>query len=468
MLVHESVKQAEHRELADDILELWRTAGYLGSTGHKRLRKLFEDDVLPVMQARSQGEPVPTSFDALQPYVGEVVRRVEGPANAPVLIVNGDREAASEDVDFERRRVWRIIVGGTKLSRGFTVEGLTVSYYRRVTKQADTLMQMGRWFGYRVGYQDLVRLYIKRSESGSDPRGAYDLYLAFEAACRSEELFRRELKRYAKVEDGVPVITPAQVPPLVAQHLGWLKPAAANKMYNARLVERRSPGERLEPVGYAKKPADVEHNTKTLAPLARIARAEGNFAYATKAANRTYPGLYGTVDHSELIAMVKAVRWVPEDHFAADLKWLERLSDRQIQDWVVILPQHAGAGPRASVLDLGELSIFRRQRRRDPLFGAISDPKHRSAADRIAGFGAPLDDPLTERLHRSKRGAVLLYPVVEAPEGTDLPEHLGPDEVVLALVFFAPLSTGSSDRTLVRFVVHDRSKSDEPIIDAAK
>ncbi len=229
MLVHESVRQAEHRELADHVRELWRTAGYLGSSGHGRLRKLFNEDVLPVMRARADGEPTPESYEEVQRHVGEVIRRIEGSANDPVLIVNGDKEAASEDVDFERRRVWRILVGGTKLSRGFTVEGLTVSYYRRVTKQADTLMQMGRWFGYRVGYKDLVRLYIKRSDTGNDPSDTYDLYLAFEAACRSEELFRTELERYAKVEDGVPAITPAQVPPLVAQHIGWLKPAATNK-----------------------------------------------------------------------------------------------------------------------------------------------------------------------------------------------------------------------------------------------
>lgn len=52
-----------------------------------------------------------------------------------------------------------IAVGGDKLSRGLTLEGLTVSYYLRASKMYDTLMQMGRWFGYRPGYLDLCRLY---------------------------------------------------------------------------------------------------------------------------------------------------------------------------------------------------------------------------------------------------------------------------------------------------------------------
>lgn len=52
-----------------------------------------------------------------------------------------------------------IAVGGDKLSRGLTLEGLTISYYLRASKMYDTLMQMGRWFGYRQGYTDLCRIF---------------------------------------------------------------------------------------------------------------------------------------------------------------------------------------------------------------------------------------------------------------------------------------------------------------------
>jgi hypothetical protein len=53
-----------------------------------------------------------------------------------------------------------IVVGGTSLSRGYTLEGLSVSYFLRGTMFYDTLMQMARWFGYRSGYQDLCRIYM--------------------------------------------------------------------------------------------------------------------------------------------------------------------------------------------------------------------------------------------------------------------------------------------------------------------
>ena len=55
-----------------------------------------------------------------------------------------------------------IAVGGLSLSRGLTIEGLTVSYMYRNTKMYDALMQMGRWFGYRPGFEDLCRVYLSR------------------------------------------------------------------------------------------------------------------------------------------------------------------------------------------------------------------------------------------------------------------------------------------------------------------
>ena len=53
-----------------------------------------------------------------------------------------------------------IVVGGLNLSRGLTLEGLTVSYFLRKSIMYDTIMQMGRWFGYRDGYEDLCRIFM--------------------------------------------------------------------------------------------------------------------------------------------------------------------------------------------------------------------------------------------------------------------------------------------------------------------
>lgn len=77
-----------------------------------------------------------------------------------------------------------IAIGGDKLARGLTLEGLSVSYFLRCSKMYDTLMQMGRWFGYRPGYLDLCRLYTTEELSGwfahiadatEELRGEFDL-----------------------------------------------------------------------------------------------------------------------------------------------------------------------------------------------------------------------------------------------------------------------------------------------------
>ena len=51
-------------------------------------------------------------------------------------------------------------VGGNSLSRGLTLEGLSTSYFYRNSQMYDTLLQMGRWFGYRDGYADLCRIWL--------------------------------------------------------------------------------------------------------------------------------------------------------------------------------------------------------------------------------------------------------------------------------------------------------------------
>ncbi len=76
-----------------------------------------------------------------------------------VRMING---TAKDALDYEQnkdRGLKVIAIGGDKLARGLTLEGLCTSYFLRASKMYDTLMQMGRWFGYRPGYLDLCRLY---------------------------------------------------------------------------------------------------------------------------------------------------------------------------------------------------------------------------------------------------------------------------------------------------------------------
>lgn len=73
--------------------------------------------------------------------------------------INGSSGSVLDYKEHEAMGLNVIAIGGDKLSRGLTLEGLTISYYLRASRMYDTLMQMGRWFGYRPGYLDLCRIY---------------------------------------------------------------------------------------------------------------------------------------------------------------------------------------------------------------------------------------------------------------------------------------------------------------------
>lgn len=92
-------------------------------------------------------------WEDVRPLLRKVVERIE------IMAINGDSKDALKYYENKDKGLYVIAVGGDKLSRGLTLEGLSVSYYLRASKMYDTLMQMGRWFGYRPGYVDLCRLY---------------------------------------------------------------------------------------------------------------------------------------------------------------------------------------------------------------------------------------------------------------------------------------------------------------------
>jgi len=79
-----------------------------------------------------------------------------------ILAINGESKDIL-DYDSRKENGWNVIaIGGNKLSRGLTLDGLTISYYYRGTSMYDSLLQMGRWFGFRNDYMDLCRIYTSQ------------------------------------------------------------------------------------------------------------------------------------------------------------------------------------------------------------------------------------------------------------------------------------------------------------------
>lgn len=78
-----------------------------------------------------------------------------------------------------------IVIGGNTLARGLTIEGLACSYFTRNTNQADTLMQMARWFGYRKGYELLQRVWLTD-----------EIERKYRALAKVEANLKEEIKRF--------------------------------------------------------------------------------------------------------------------------------------------------------------------------------------------------------------------------------------------------------------------------------
>ncbi|BFM43258.1 Z1 domain-containing protein [Flavobacterium sp. CFS9] len=94
---------------------------------------------------------IPITFESLKSYLPEAINNIE------VKAINSITKDSLEYPKSSPKKV--IAVGGNRLSRGFTLEGLTINYFIRSTDYSDTLLQMGRWFGYRPGYLDCCKLF---------------------------------------------------------------------------------------------------------------------------------------------------------------------------------------------------------------------------------------------------------------------------------------------------------------------
>ncbi|MDR2044182.1 MAG: Z1 domain-containing protein [Clostridium sp.] len=146
-------------------------------------------------------------------------------AVAPVVVraVNQKNSSAGLDYYSHRDDGLRVIaVGGNSLSRGLTLEGLCVSYFYRRSQMYDTLLQMGRWFGYRPGYDDLFKIWISIE--------AIDWYGYITAA--AEEL-KLEITRMKDANQ-----TPMEFGLKVRQDPASLIVTARNKMRSATSVKR--------------------------------------------------------------------------------------------------------------------------------------------------------------------------------------------------------------------------------------
>lgn len=154
----------------------------------------------------------------------EILRKYLYRAVAPIDVraVNGATGSSSLDYDNHKDDGLRVIaIGGNTLSRGLTLEGLMVTYFYRNTNMYDTLMQMGRWFGYRPNYDDLVKIWLSVD--------AIDWYGQIQTATQDlkDQIYKMKATKLKPSDFGLKV----------RQDPGSLIVTARNKMKSAQTIK---------------------------------------------------------------------------------------------------------------------------------------------------------------------------------------------------------------------------------------
>ncbi|NNF32970.1 MAG: Z1 domain-containing protein [Saprospiraceae bacterium] len=191
---------------------------YKSAITHEELMNQFKETWDQYMQdsLRIQDE---ISSELLNPGFDEIWNEIK---NVLSVIQVLELNSSSDDrLDYSETGELKVIaVGGNQLSRGLTLEGLMISYYLRDSRQYDTLLQMGRWFGYRMGYEDLTRVHTTET-----------IWDSFEHLALVEDEIRSEIYRY---EESDPPVTPAELAIAIRAHRR-LNITSRNKMGAARL-----------------------------------------------------------------------------------------------------------------------------------------------------------------------------------------------------------------------------------------
>lgn len=123
-----------------------------------KLRVLYEEEIVPIQSFNDLSNEKHQIYSWVEVY--KEVRKIIG--KVEVMEINGESDDALEYEKHKENGLNVIVIGGNKLSRGLTLDGLSISYYYRNSAMYDSLMQMGRWFGYRKGYMDLCRIYTSK------------------------------------------------------------------------------------------------------------------------------------------------------------------------------------------------------------------------------------------------------------------------------------------------------------------
>ncbi|KZM48968.1 Z1 domain-containing protein [Labrenzia sp. OB1] len=318
------------------------------------IKRLWDKDFVPTTAAvcEKTGDRMLTrlTWEAVEPRLLDAARKIE------VRGINGD---AGGVLDYEQNKntgLHVIAVGGDKLSRGLTLEDLSVSYYIRPARNYDTLLQMGRWFGYRPGYLDLCRLYTTNE--------LVEWYQHISVATE-------ELKREFRLME-LNKLTPEQYGLKVRTHPAGLNITASNKIRSGQTLQVSFSGQLSQTTVFHKDNGLQERN---FARLDSWVSGLGS-VYKIVRGNHVWEGL----EANQIIDLFEGLSTHPLSRKAdTDLlvKYIRKMNrNGELENWTVMLAS-SQKGLKGSPLikrEIGGLNIGL-TKRADPRLSDIHDEK---------------------------------------------------------------------------------------------
>ena len=224
MLIHTDMQRALQNQLAPDVqtelAAIRQNWLYDAQEYRPKLEQRWNDSFMRVTAGIDIGRQA--TFADIEPFVDRLLR--DGIA---IRVLNSDH---ADDLDFDAEPTLKaVLIGGNKLSRGLTIEGLLVSFYVRSTLYYDTLLQMARWFGYRGRDVDVTRLYSTK-----------ELVSYFHDLATAEADLRSQVARYERDR-----LTPTDFVIRVRKH-AVMKVTQPKKMQDAEVSNLSYSGELIQ------------------------------------------------------------------------------------------------------------------------------------------------------------------------------------------------------------------------------
>lgn len=262
-------------------------------------------------------------------------------AEIELKVVNSKRDKSNEEKELRDENAPRqISIGGDLLSRGLTLEGLMVSYFYRRTAASDTLMQMGRWFGYRDGYEDVCRLWLSA-----------EVVSAYAYTADSLLELRLELERMRDQK-----LTPQQYGLAVRNHPGALLITARNKMRSAE-VGQKSISLRGRPIESTSISADSSRVKSNIAAADQLFTSIGSTGIQAEPVGASSRQIWRSVPKTIVATFLEAFSAADSAALfqgSALARFARNAQAEDLQTWDVVL-----VGGSGSEINLGGVHIRR-------------------------------------------------------------------------------------------------------------